>query len=351
MTLSENQSAKKKAALLVLGGGAWGTALASRLANNPNITVKLWSRSEAIAKEINNLAVNRSYLPKISLSKNLDASSKLVESISWLKNEPNCVVKFLFLAIPAKGFCQACSELQRFNLDGFVFVSLCKGVIFFDGKNYFPSEVLKKMFPKNDVCILSGPSFATEVARGLPFAISCSSKDIVLARKSSVVLTSEGMRVYASSDNIGVEVSGAMKNVLAIASGVCDGLNLGYNARASLITRGMAETVRLGIALGAEKDTFLGLAGAGDLFLTTTGDLSRNRKVGQEIALGARLKTILEALGHVAEGVTNAPKLLNLGNSLNVSLPITEEVCLLLDEKKSASDALGSLLNREPSDE
>ena len=232
-----------------------------------------------------------------------------------------------------------------------IFVSLCKGVVFLEGKNYFPSEIIKRYFPKNDVCILSGPSFANEVARGLPFAISCSGDDLNLARKLSIVLNSEGMRVYAISDNIGVEVSGAMKNVLAIASGVCDGLSLGLNARASLITRGMAETVRLGVALGAEKDTFLGLAGAGDLFLTTTGELSRNRKVGKEIASGARLAEVLSNLGQVAEGVSNAPKLLSLGRALKVSLPITREVCLLLDEKKDAREALNSLLKREPSDE
>ena len=230
-------------------------------------------------------------------------------------------------------------------------MSLCKGVISFEGNNYFPTEFISKLFPKNEICTLSGPSFAAEVARDLPFAISCSSNDISLARKSSFALSHEGMRVYATSDNVGVEVSGAMKNVLAIASGVCDGLKLGLNARASLVTRGMAETVRLGAALGADKDTFLGLAGAGDLFLTTAGNLSRNRKVGREIAQGIKLNKILQNLGHVAEGVYNAPKLFSLGKSKNISLPITREVCCLLNQEKDAKEALSSLLNRKPSDE
>ena len=343
--------AERKGALLVLGAGAWGTALGSRIAGDSGITVKLWSRSEKLATIINESRVNQNYLPEIQLSENLTASSNLPELFSWLKNEPEETIKCVLLATPSHGFHQICSKLQEFNLQNLIFVSLCKGVIFFEGKNYFPSEIIKRYFPNNDVCILSGPSFANEVARGLPFAISCSSDDLNLARKLSIVLNTEGMRVYAISDNIGVEVSGAMKNVLAIAAGVCDGLSLGLNARASLITRGMAETVRLGVALGAEKDTFLGLAGAGDLFLTTTGELSRNRKVGKEIASGGSLKEILSNLGQVAEGVSNAPKLLSLGRALNVSLPITREVCFLLDKKKDAIEALNSLLKREPSDE
>ena len=343
--------AERKGALLVLGAGAWGTALGSRIAGDSGITVKLWSRSEKLATIINESRVNQNYLPEIQLSENLTASSNLPELVSWLKNEPEDTLKCVLLATPSHGFYQICSKLQEFNLQNLIFVSLCKGVIFFEGKNYFPSEIIKRYFPNNDVCILSGPSFANEVARGLPFAISCSSDDLNLARKLSIVLNTEGMRVYAISDNIGVEVSGAMKNVLAIAAGVCDGLSLGLNARASLITRGMAETVRLGVALGAEKDTFLGLAGAGDLFLTTTGELSRNRKVGKEIASGGSLKEILSNLGQVAEGVSNAPKLLSLGRALNVSLPITREVCFLLDKRKDAREALNSLLKREPSDE
>ena len=342
---------ERKAALLVIGAGAWGTAIGSRLASHSGASVRLWSRSEKLAKVINESRVNPDYLPEIQLSENLTVSSNLSGLISWLKNEPEDTLKCLLLAMPSKGFYQICSKLQQFNLQNLIFVSLCKGVVSLEGKNYFPSEIIKRYFPNNNACILSGPSFANEVARGLPFAISCSSDDLNLARKLSIMLNSEGMRVYATSDNIGVEVSGAMKNVLAIASGVCDGLSLGLNARASLITRGMAETARLGVALGAEKDTFLGLAGAGDLFLTTTGELSRNRKVGKEIASGRSLHEILSNLGHVAEGVTNAPKLLSLGKALNISLPITREVCHLLDKNKDAREALDSLLKREPSDE
>ena len=224
--------AERKGALLVLGAGAWGTALGSRIASDSGVTVKLWSRSEKLATLINKSRVNQDYLPEIQLSENLTASSNLSGLISWLKNEPEDTLRCVLLATASKGFYQICSKLQEFNLQNLIFVSLCKGVIFFEGKNYFPSEIIKRYFPKNHVCILSGPSFANEVARGLPFAISCSSDDLNLARKLSIVLSSEGMRVYAISENIGVEVSGAMKNVLGIESAVCNGLCLGLMARA-----------------------------------------------------------------------------------------------------------------------
>ncbi len=166
--------AERKGALLVLGAGAWGTALGSRIASDSGTNVKLWSRSEKLANLINESRVNQDYLPEIQLSENLTASSNLAGLISWLKNEPEDTIKCLLLAIPSKGFYQICSKLQEFNLQNLIFVSLCKGVVFFEGKNYFPSEIIKRYFPENDVCILSGPSFANEVARGLPFAISCS---------------------------------------------------------------------------------------------------------------------------------------------------------------------------------
>ena len=228
--------AKKKASLLVLGAGAWGTAIGSRLASDSDANVRLWSRSDKLAKQINESRVNQDFLPEIQLSENFIASSNLSGLINWLKDEPEESTKCLLLAIPSKGFYQVCSKLQQFNLKNLIFISLCKGVVFLKIKTIFLRKY--RHYFKNDVCILSGPSFANEVARGLPFAISCSSIDLNLARKLSIVLTSEGMRIYAISDNIGVEVSGAMKNVLAIASGVCDGLSLGLNARASLITRG-----------------------------------------------------------------------------------------------------------------
>ena len=343
----------KKAAILVLGGGSWGTAFASRLSVENQLSVALWARNEKVVSDINLRHDNQRYLPECELSKNLLAFSDLEKAISFLLNEGHASFKIIIFALPASGFPDVCKRLLKLNINKkIVLLSLCKGLVSSaDAEVFFPSQFLKQMLPNNELCVLSGPSFASEVGRGLPFAISCASQNQEMARVVSATFSTKRLRVYSTTDVTGVEVSGVMKNVIAIASGLCDGLELGFNARASLITRGMAETVRLGLALGAEGKTFLGLAGFGDLLLTTTGSLSRNKRVGYEIAKGADLKKILNNLGQVAEGVTTAPKVLCLGNSKKVSLPITAEICALLEGKKLISDAVDSLLSRNLSDE
>jgi glycerol-3-phosphate dehydrogenase (NAD(P)+) len=199
-----------------------------------------------------------------------------------------------------------------------------------------------------DCGVMSGPSFAEEVARGLPTAVTLASRNAEFARVAARTLHSPAFRVYSSSDVIGVEVAGAVKNVMAIAAGICDGLGYGYNARAALMTRGLAEITRLGVALGGRGETFMGLAGAGDLILTCTGDLSRNRRVGLKLAQGEPLGAILAELGHIAEGVSTARELGRMAGKLGVEMPVTRAVCRVLADHRQARAAADELLQREP---
>jgi len=197
------------------------------------------------------------------------------------------------------------------------------------------------------VGVVSGPSFADEVARGLPTAVAVASTDLRVATEVAALLRGDTMRAYVSEDIAGVEIGGAVKNVLAIAAGASDGLAFGHNARAALITRGLAEMTRLGVRLGGHFETFMGLSGLGDLILTTTGDLSRNRQVGLRLARGQQLETILAELGHVAEGVTTAREVAALAGELGVDMPITRAVCQMLFDGLPAAQAVDALLNRE----
>ena len=196
--------------------------------------------------------------------------------------------------------------------------------------------------------VLSGPSFAQEVAAGKPTALVAASSDAALCRVSVDLLHSDDLRIYTSDDQVGVEVGGAVKNVMAIATGLADGLQLGLNARAALITRGLAEMVRLGVALGARSDTFMGLSGLGDLVLTATGGLSRNRSVGLQLAQGKSLTQILSELGHVAEGVLSAPTVLARARMLGVDMPITEAVVAVLEGRSTPAQGVAALMGRDP---
>jgi len=195
---------------------------------------------------------------------------------------------------------------------------------------------------------LTGPSFAEEVAKGLPTAITLASRDAAFARDMAQELHGPRLRLYANDDIVGAEVGGAVKNVLAIATGICDGLGLGLNARAALMTRGLAEITRFGIALGAKRETFMGLAGMGDLILTCTGDLSRNRRVGLALAAARPLEAITRELGHVAEGVMTAREVARRAASIGVDMPITQAVCAVLDGSIYARQAVDALMNRDP---
>jgi len=220
---------------------------------------------------------------------------------------------------------------------------LCKG--FEQGTGSLPHQIVEPVISRCGA--LSGPSFADEVARGLPCALTLASRDAAFAREAAAIVHGGRLRVYYSTDLVGVEIGGAVKNVMAIAAGISDGLGLGYNARAALVTRGLAEIARLGAAMGASTDTIFGLTGAGDLILTATGDLSRNRRVGLQLAQGTPLQKILGQLGHVAEGVSTAREVAKLARAKGVDMPVTEAVNAVLEGKLAPKAAVEQLLSRD----
>lgn len=320
--------------LSVLGAGAWGTALAASWA--PHHTVTLWGRNPAELDAMRASRVNARYLPGCPLPDALHFSADFDATVD--------AADLLVIAVPSHGLRATLAALaQRASLPPIVWV--CKG--FEPGGRKLPHQLLAELLPAHtQTGVLSGPSFAQEVALGYPTALTLASHDSVLAQHLAETLSGHRLRIYAHDDVVGVEVGGALKNVMAIAAGVCDGLQLGHNARAALITRGLAEMTRLGVQLGGRFETFMGLSGLGDLILTTTGDLSRNRQVGLRLARGQQLDTILAELGHVAEGVTTAPEVAALAGELGVDMPITRAVCQMLFEGLPAAEAVDTLLNR-----
>lgn len=353
--------------ILVVGAGAWGTALAIELARRASAqAVVLYARDPQQARDMQVSRQNTRYLADANFPKSLAISCDLETACTqWrglaAKHAQDCpelsVHGVIVLATPMSGLESASQSI--FNVLGSAqtgegMLWLAKGLRLkpsAGGGFEWPSEIVARCCPAWPVGALSGPSFAQEVAAGLPAALTLASATIDWARAVAQELHGGGLRIYVSDDVVGVELGGAMKNVLAIAAGVCDGLHLGANARAALITRGLAEMSRLGLALGAQTQTFIGLATLGDLILTATGDLSRNRRVGIGLAKGQTLEQVIKSLGHVAEGVATAPALLGLAQQHGVDVPITESVCGLLQGQYSAQEAIAQLMSREPRDE
>jgi len=316
----------------VLGAGAWGTALAAVLAARHRVT--LWARDPAQAAAIARERRNARYLPEIALP---EALGVVAEAASALEGAALALV-----ATPVSGLRETLGRV-----DGAPFVWLCKG--FEQGTGLLPHEVAESALAPSARCgALSGPSFALEVARGLPCALTLASREAEFARSAAALLHGGRLRVYYSTDLVGVEIGGAVKNVIALAVGISDGLGLGQNARAALITRGLAEIARLGGALGASPETLMGLSGAGDLVLTATGDLSRNRRVGLELARGRALAEVLAGLGHVAEGVRSAAEVAKLAARHRVEMPISAAVLDVLEGRLSPPQAVERLLARDP---
>jgi glycerol-3-phosphate dehydrogenase (NAD(P)+) len=314
--------------IAVLGAGAWGTALAAALAVRHDVT--LWARDAAQAAAMARTRRNERYLPEIRLPAALEVSARR-------PLRPH----LLIVATPVAGLRDALAQAA-----GEPLVWLCKG--FEAGTGLLPHQVVAQLLGAGVACgALSGPSFALEVARGLPCALTLASRNAAFARAAALTLHGGRLRVYHSDDLVGVEIGGAVKNVMAIAVGIADGLGLGQNARAALITRGLAEITRLGVALGGKAQTFMGLTGAGDLILTATGDLSRNRRVGLELARGRRLAGILARLGHVAEGVHTAREVLRLARRLGVDMPVTQAVAAVLGARLTPAQAVAALLARD----
>ena len=332
----------------VLGAGSWGTALAALASANADTL--LWARDSTAAQAIKTQRLNTRYLPGILLPASLQCTDDFdhaVEHASKAGAQPGLII----LGVPVAGLAELCTRLSR-SLDALgsppvTVVWTCKG--FHHETGQLPHQIAQAAFashPEVGLGVLSGPSFAREVAQGLPVALTIASRDAQVADITTAALHGRNTRIYTSQDVIGVEVGGALKNVMAIACGVADGLELGTNARAALITRGLAEMQRLGIALGGQADTFSGLTGLGDLVLTATGPLSRNRQVGLALGQGQSLEHIL-ANGMTAEGVRCARAALALGRQYGVDLPITEAVCNVLFNNVAPEQVVSALLSRE----
>jgi len=322
-----------------VGAGAWGTALAIAASRLPGQQVRLHVRDAEQAQAMASTRVNTRYLPGLNLP---DALQVLDGPLSDLLAD--AVPQDLFIvATPMAGLRQTLTALA--NVPASV-AWLCKG--FEANTGLMPHEVQAEVAPAMRAGALSGPSFAQEVARGQPAALVAASAHAVVREALVSAFHGPALRVYANEDIVGVEVGGAVKNVLAIATGLCDGLSLGLNARAALITRGLAEMTRLGVALGAKTETFMGLSGLGDLVLTATGDLSRNRKVGLLLAQGLTLAQAVESLGHVAEGVYSARTVHQRAQKLGVDMPITAAVVALLDGQLKVDEVVQRLMGRGP---
>ena len=319
----------------VLAAGAWGTALAANWAQRHNVCI--WAREPEVVTGINRDHVNERFLPGIVLPAALKATGDLAEL-----GQSDVLV----LATPVAALrvtLQALASLYgKRPLPPLVWV--CKG--FEPQTGLLPHQVVREALGDVAAAALSGPSFAQEVARHLPTAVTLGARDLALAEQLADWLHTPNLRLYASGDVVGVEVGGAVKNVLAIATGICDGLSLGHNARAALMTRGLAEIGRLCERLGGHRETLTGLAGLGDLILTCTGDLSRNRQVGLALGQGKTLEETLASLGHVAEGVGTAREVARLSAELQVEMPIARAVAAVIAGELRAQDAVAQLMNR-----
>ena len=321
--------------IAVLGAGAWGTAIGINVAARHD--VRLWARDPAVVAALRADGVNRRYLPGFKLPPALAPVADLARALDG--------AELILAAVTTNGL-RATLRAVRAAGCAAPLVWLCKG--FESGQAKLPHEVCAEEMPDGvPRGALSGPSFAEEVARGLPAALTLASTDGSFARDAARALHGPTLRIYPSEDVVGVAAAGAVKNVMAIAAGVSDGLGLGLSARAALITRGLAEMMRLGVALGGRSATFMGLAGVGDLLLTCTGDLSRNRRVGLALARGTALAEVLAGLGHTAEGVHTARAVKELALALKVEMPITRAVCQVLDDSRQARGAVQELLARE----
>jgi len=334
--------------IAVLGAGAWGTALAINA--GAHHTVTLWARDVSQAQAMQDARVNTRYLPEQPFTTGVQVSSAPLGP--WLAEQDLVVI-----GSPMSSLRGMLAQLAPILGSNVPVAWLCKGFeaaqpgtpqanTSLSGVGLMAHEVRAQVAPALRGGALSGPSFAQEVARGMPTALVAASDDAAARDAMVQAFHNSSLRVYANDDIVGVEVGGAVKNVLAIATGLCDGLQLGLNARAALITRGLAEITRLGVALGAKPETFMGLSGLGDLVLTATGDLSRNRKVGLALAQGMTLQQAVDSLGHVAEGVYCARTVVQRAQHLGVEMPIAQAVVALLDGDITPAQAVALLMGR-----
>lgn len=328
------------APVAVLGAGAWGTALSLFLAERGD-TVRLWTWEESHAEELRRDGENRRFFPGFALHSGVEPTSDVGRCLDG--------ARFAIVVVPTAAVREVLERARSVLADDTLLFVASKGIE--TDSLLLLSEVVESVIGARSrarTAVLSGPSFAQEVARGLPTSLVAASFEPAAALRAQEWIATERLRVYTSDDPIGVQVGGALKNVIAIAAGAVDGLGFGHNTRAALITRGLAEIARLGVAKGGNALTLAGLAGLGDLVLTCSADLSRNRTVGLELGRGRTLTQVLDSLGHVAEGVTTAKSACHLAERLGVDLPITSTVYRVLYENQPVDAAVRGLLERPP---
>ncbi len=329
----------ERLSICIVGSGAWGTALASVLDEGGH-DVLLWAREPEVVETINTQHENTLYLPGVNLAPSLRATSDLAAAV----RDHQLIVS----VCPSQYLREVTAVWAPHARTDAMIVSASKGIE--TGTRLLMSQVLDEVLPdplKARVAYLSGPSFAREVAQGLPTVVVIGAEDESFAERIQRIFARPTFRTYRSTDVIGVEVGGALKNVFAIATGICDGMSLGYNARAALITRGLLELTRMAVKLGADPITMMGLAGMGDLVLTCTTDLSRNRTVGKAIGSGRNLDEILGGMPQVVEGVATSQSAHNLAKTLGVDTPIIDEIHAVLYEGASVPGAVERLMTRE----
>jgi len=321
----------------VLGAGSWGTALAMLLARN-GVAVRLWDRDAAHIAALNKARTNERYLPGIPLPDGITPLADLQDALSGSD--------FVLVVVPSGGFRETLKKIATLSETPSNLIWASKGLE--PGTNKFLHQVVEEELPDlPNFAVLSGPSFALEVARGLPTAVTVASRDEAYAQTVADLFHCPTFRAYTSTDLVGVELGGSVKNVLAIAAGISDGLGYGANARAALITRGLAEIMRLGTKLGGQRETFMGLAGVGDLVLTCTDDLSRNRRLGLALGRGSTLAAAVEEIGQAIEGLETARELHTLAAANQVDMPITAQVKAVLYDNAQPAAAVQALLTRE----
>ena len=333
-----NKENKKK--ISVLGTGGWGTAL-SIVLHNKGHNVTLWGSTPDYVEHLKKHRENKKYLKGIEIPSDLKITSDIAEA----QIETDLIV----IAIPTPYVRKTIKPFKDHCLPGTPIVSVIKGI---ENETLMRgSEILRDVLGEHPIALLLGPSHAEEVARKLPTTVVIACNDIQVAKEIQDIFITERFRVYTNTDVIGVEIGTSIKNVIAIAAGICDGLGFGDNSKAALITRGLAEMTRLGVAMGGQRDTFSGLAGLGDLITTCVSPYGRNRLVGEQIAKGKKLSQILEEMDQVAEGILTTKSVCKLANKYNVEMPITKEIYNVLFEDKDPIKAVNELMVREPKSE
>lgn len=326
----------------VIGAGGWGTALAIVLQHNHH-HVTLWGRDALLVDVIRERRLNADYLPGVTIPDKIQITNELSEAVEG--------AKIIVLAVPSHAMRDTCTKL-RSAIDArhaALLVNVAKGIEADTGMRM--SQVIHNVIPDATVATLSGPSLADEVGRGIPTAVVISSSNMDAATFAQKAFMNERFRAYTSPDLVGVELGGTLKNIIAVAAGLCDGLGLGDNSKAALITRGLAEIARLGVALGAQRETFAGLSGLGDLVVTCTSRHSRNRGVGERLGKGEKIEDILASMEMVAEGVRNAKSVHDLAQKHGVPMPIVDEVHAILYRAKSPKQAVKDLMTRDAREE